>query len=75
MDDILLKIITENYAINSNIANLKINKKSDYPHILDLSSPMDNYIVKKISKTYCKNINDLYNYLQNINFVEMPIRI
>jgi len=70
MEKEFLKIIRDNYDFDS-INNIK-RIKSDYPHILELSTNNGNYIIKIISKLYSQSIDILYNYLSELDNVLIP---
>ena len=69
-EEILNKLI-KNYNINIPIT---INNMFSYPHIYFLKTKEDIFFLKIINKVYCKDINTLYKYLNNINCVEIPIK-
>ncbi len=67
----LIKKIIESYEINGSLKDIKTKK--GYPHIQKISFDED-YIIKKIKKIYCKDINTLYDYLSQSDYVELPMK-
>ncbi len=71
MSEEFIKIISDCYGIKSMLK--KVRNIKSYPHIKKLFFDND-YILKKVNKIYCKDINTLYNYLSNSSYVELPLK-
>lgn len=71
METDFIKQIKDNYDIKGDFKNIK--NIDGYPHIQRISFE-DDFILKKINKIYCKDIETLYNYLSQSTYVELPLK-
>lgn len=71
MSEEFIKIIRECYGITTPLK--KVENIKSYPHIKRLQFDND-YVLKKVNKIYCKDIDTLYNYLSNSSYVELPLK-
>ena len=71
MKEELIKRIIEKYGIESPLNKIKNIK--GYPHIKILFFDED-YVIKKVNKVFCKDVDTLYNYLSKSNYIELPIK-
>ena len=69
MEEDFIKIIKDSYGIEGDLK--KIKDMDSYPHMKKLSFNED-YVLKKVNKIYCKDINKLYEYLSKSGYVLLP---
>lgn len=71
MERLLFDKIITNYGINDTSIDT-IEVMEGYPHIYELKLLKEEFLVKKVKNIYCKNIDKLYGYLKNSNYILLP---